>query len=34
MDDLGYIKPFVQKNSHTNITVMSISHRYDLDTNK
>jgi hypothetical protein len=32
-DGLEYIKAFVQKNSHTNITVISISHRRDLDTN-
>lgn len=32
-DGLKNIQAFVKKNSHTNVIVMSVAHRYDLDTN-
>jgi len=32
-DGLKNIQAFVKKSSRTNVIVMSIAHRYDLDTN-
>lgn len=32
-DGLNHTQAFVRKNSHTNVILMSVPHRYDLDMN-
>jgi hypothetical protein len=32
-DGLNHTQAFVTKNSHTNVVLMSVPHRYDFDTN-